>query len=152
MQSNCMMGFFPEIGRAWLTIDSDLFVWTCNNATDLAYFNRLNETILSVTLARHKPGIFRSHVHYLLCLATPVEVILLGVSFSGDDFYRSEMHLIPEPLFTLTSDNTFFVCMASTPSGRIFMGSKDGCLYEFFYQASDGWFTRKCRKINHSSL
>ena len=27
MQCNCMMGLFPEISRAWLTIDSDIFVW-----------------------------------------------------------------------------------------------------------------------------
>ena len=27
MQCNCMMGLFPEIVRAWLTIDSDIFVW-----------------------------------------------------------------------------------------------------------------------------
>ena len=27
MQCNCMMGLFPEISRAWLSIDSDIFVW-----------------------------------------------------------------------------------------------------------------------------
>ena len=27
MQCNCMMGLFPEISRAWLTIDSDIFDW-----------------------------------------------------------------------------------------------------------------------------
>lgn len=27
MQCNCMMGLFPSIERAWLTIDSDIFVW-----------------------------------------------------------------------------------------------------------------------------
>ena len=28
-------------------------------------------------------GIFQSHIKYLLCLATAVEIVLLGVSFSG---------------------------------------------------------------------
>lgn len=28
MQCNCMMGVFPEISRAWLTIDSDIFMWS----------------------------------------------------------------------------------------------------------------------------
>ena len=37
-----------------------------------------------------------------------------------------------------------------TPEGRIFLGGKDGCLYEVVYQAEDGWFSRKCKKINHS--
>ena len=27
MQCNCMLGLFPEINRAWLTIDSDVYVW-----------------------------------------------------------------------------------------------------------------------------
>lgn len=27
MQCNCMMGVFPDISRAWLTIDSDIFMW-----------------------------------------------------------------------------------------------------------------------------
>lgn len=27
MQCNCMMGVFPEISRAWLTIDNDIFMW-----------------------------------------------------------------------------------------------------------------------------
>jgi nuclear pore complex protein Nup155 len=48
-------------------------------------------------------------------------------------------------------------------SGRIFMGGQDGCLYELLYQgnpielfsnkqlAEDGWFVKKCRKVNHTS-
>lgn len=31
MQCNCMMGLFPGINRAWLTIDSDVFVWNYEN-------------------------------------------------------------------------------------------------------------------------
>ena len=27
MQCNCMMGLFTEVERAWLTIDSDIYVW-----------------------------------------------------------------------------------------------------------------------------
>lgn len=26
IKCHCMMGLFPEIGRAWLTIDSDIYV------------------------------------------------------------------------------------------------------------------------------
>ena len=31
MQSYCMMGIFPTIQRAWLSIDSDIYVWTYEN-------------------------------------------------------------------------------------------------------------------------
>ena len=82
MQCNCQMGLFPEISRAWLTIDSDIFVWNYEDGGDLAYFDGLSETILCAGLIKPKPNIFRSHIRYLMCLATPVEIVLLAVSFS----------------------------------------------------------------------
>ena len=60
------------------------------------------------------------------------------------------MHLQPEPLFHVPSDNVSMVCVEGTPDGRLFLAGKDGCLYEITYQAEDGWFSKKCRKINHS--
>lgn len=62
----------------------------------------------------------------------------------------AEMHLQPEPLFSLPTDNVGILDVQGTPEGRIFLGGKDGCLYEVVYQAEDGWFSRKCKKINHS--
>ncbi|XP_015777308.1 PREDICTED: nuclear pore complex protein Nup155-like [Acropora digitifera] len=61
------------------------------------------------------------------------------------------MHLRPDPLFSIPSDNIYLTCMTGTHSGRIFLGGKDGCVYEVIYQAADSWFQRKCRKVNHSS-
>ncbi|XP_033636336.1 nuclear pore complex protein Nup155-like [Asterias rubens] len=158
MQCNCMMGVFPEISRAWLSVDSDIFVWNYEDGGDLAYFDGLSETILCAGLVRPKPNIFQSHIRFLLCLVTPVEIVLLGVSFgqahddvTGNDYSRCEMHLLPDPLFSIPSDSTYMLSIKSTPNGRIFLAGKDGCLYEIVYQAQDGWFSRKCRKVNHSS-
>lgn len=62
------------------------------------------------------------------------------------------MHLIPEPLFTLPTDATYMMSIAgSNRTGRIFLGGKDGCLYEFSYKADNGWFGKKAQKINHSN-
>lgn len=33
IKCHCMMGLFPEIGRAWLTIDSDIYVSSLNVLT-----------------------------------------------------------------------------------------------------------------------
>ncbi|WAR23622.1 NU155-like protein, partial [Mya arenaria] len=52
MQCNCMMGLFPDIDRAWLSIDSDIFVWKFEDGGDLAYFDGINETILSAALVK----------------------------------------------------------------------------------------------------
>jgi len=32
----------------------------------------------------------------------------------------------------------------------VLMGGKDGNVYEIAYQAQDGWFSKRCRKMNHS--
>ncbi|GFN98864.1 nuclear pore complex protein nup155-like [Plakobranchus ocellatus] len=157
LQCNCMMGLFSEIERAWLTIDSDIFVWKFEDGSDLAYFDGLNETILSAALLRPKPGIFQPHIQYLMCLATPVDIVLLGVSFykSADggsgDHRGGEMHLLPDPLFSIPTDGVYITSIAGADNGRVFMAGKDGCLYELVYQAEDGWFSRKCRKVNHST-
>ncbi|XP_074640475.1 nuclear pore complex protein Nup155-like [Tubulanus polymorphus] len=159
MQYHCMMGLFPEISRAWLSIDSDIFVWNYEDGSDLAYFDGLSDTILCAGLIIPKPGIFQPHIQYLLCLATPVDIVLLGVSFvqpfdgtlHEDNRCFGEMHLLPDPLFSIPTDGTHMISVNGSENGRIFMAGKDGCLYELIYQAEDGWFSRKCRKVNHST-
>lgn len=75
------MGVFPEIGRVWLTIDSNIYVWAFEHGTDVAYFDGLNETIVSVGLVKPKPGVFQNIVKYLLVLTTTVEIVVLGKFF-----------------------------------------------------------------------
>ncbi|XP_010893987.2 nuclear pore complex protein Nup155 isoform X1 [Esox lucius] len=155
MQCNCMMGVFPEICRAWLTIDNDIFMWNYEDGGDVAYFDGLSETILSVGLVKPKAGIFQPHIHFLLVLATPVDVVILGLSFPKaqaglNDSMSGGMQLLPDPLYSIPTDNTYLLAITSTDQGRIFLAGKDGCLYEVAYQAEAGWFSQRCRKINHS--
>lgn len=88
-----------------------------------------------------------------MCLTTAVNIHLLGVTFSGDDAtdVKGDLLLVPEPIFSVTTDNIVMNCIGSTQDGRIFLGGKDGNIYEIVYQAEEGWFSRKCRKINHST-
>ena len=46
----------------------------------------------------------------------------------------AEMHLQPDPLFSIPSDNVYMSCITGTFQGRIFTGGRDGCLYEIAYQ------------------
>ncbi|XP_061590072.1 nuclear pore complex protein Nup155 isoform X2 [Cololabis saira] len=155
MQFNCMMGVFPEICRAWLTIDNDIFMWNYEDGGDVAYFDGLIETILAVGLVKPKEGILQPHIRYLLVLATSVDVVILGLSFPKsqaglNDSMSGGMQLLPDPLFSIPTDNTYIQSITSTDLGRIFMAGKDGCLYEVAYQAEAGWLSQRCRKINHS--
>lgn len=45
-----------------------------------------------------------------------------------------EMHLLPEPLFVYPSDNVHMCVFNGTEDGRIFLGGKDGAVYEFAYR------------------
>ncbi|KAM3963496.1 nuclear pore complex protein Nup154 [Aphomia sociella] len=155
MQCHCLMGVFPEISRVWLAIDSNIYVWAFEHGSDVAYFDGLGETIVSVGLVKPKPGVFQNFVKYLLVLTTTVEIVVLGVTFSSTKNDASaefqEIHLVPEPVFVLPTDGVSMMCVKSTAKGRIFMGGKDGCLYEITYQAQLGWFGKHCKKVNHSN-
>lgn len=145
-QMQCRLGLFPEIGRAWLAVDSDLFVWRYETGDDLAYFDGLSEAILAVGLVHPQPGVFQRQIHSLLCLATCTEIVILGATLQGE-----ELLLLPEPVFTLSADGAPATCVVGSASGRIFLGGRDGCLYEIVYSAGSSWFGSRCRKVNHSS-
>ncbi|XP_065281198.2 nuclear pore complex protein Nup155 isoform X2 [Dermacentor albipictus] len=145
-QMQCRLGLFPEIGRAWLAVDSDLFVWRYETGDDLAYFDGLSEAILAVGLVHPQPGVFQRQIHSLLCLATCTEIVILGATLQG-----KELLLLPEPVFTLSADGAPATCVVGSASGRIFLGGRDGCLYEIVYSAGSSWFGSRCRKVNHSS-
>ncbi|XP_011350489.1 nuclear pore complex protein Nup155 isoform X2 [Ooceraea biroi] len=147
MQCHCMMGLFTEISKAWLTIDSDMYLWSYENESDVAYFDGLNETIISVGLVKPKMGIFQNYVKYLLILTTTVEITILGVMIPDD---TKEVQLVPEPIFTVTTDGVGITTIANTSSGRIFLGGRNGSLFEIYYQAESSWFGKRCKKINHS--
>lgn len=45
-----------------------------------------------------------------------------------------EMHLLPEPVFAVSTDGVTINTIGSTDSGRLFLGGRDGCLYEIMYK------------------
>ncbi|KAG9437559.1 nuclear pore complex protein [Apis mellifera carnica] len=150
VQCHSMMGLFTEISKAWLTIDSDIYVWSYENESDVAYFDGLNETIISVGLVKPKPNVFQSYVKYLLILTTTVEITILGVTLIENEGSSPEMQLVPEPIFTVATDGIGITTIANTNTGRIFLGGRNGSLYEIYYQAESSWFGKRCKKINHS--
>ncbi|CAG2123352.1 unnamed protein product, partial [Medioppia subpectinata] len=133
------MGIMPEIGRAWVAIDCYIYLWNYDNGSDVAYYDGLSETILSVGLVKPREGVFKPHIKYLLILTTAVEILLLGITFSTcEDGSEGELLLVPDPIFRVTTDNIVMNVIMGSVDGRIFLGGKDGCLYEVIYQAEDG--------------
>ncbi|KAL0269136.1 UNVERIFIED_CONTAM: hypothetical protein PYX00_006963 [Menopon gallinae] len=151
-----MMGLFPEIHRAWLTIDSDIYIWTYEHGTDLAYFDGLGEIIVSVGLVKPKPDVFYQYIKYLLVLTTTVEIVVLGVKFAatkpdGPLGALEEMHLLSEPIFVVPTDGIGIMTVTSSLNGRLFLGGRDGSLFEIEYKAERNWLGKRFCKKNHSS-
>lgn len=53
----CHMGVFPQCRKAWLTVDSDFFIWNFDDGEDLAFYDGCQDIIIAVCLFRPKPGI-----------------------------------------------------------------------------------------------
>lgn len=104
-----------------------------------------------------KPGVFIADVKHLLILTTAVEIVVLGVTFgtatalsSPGRVLADEMQLLNKPIFVINTDNVSINAIQGTKDGRIFLGGRDGNLYEINYQAESSWFGKRCRKTNHS--
>uniref|UniRef100_A0A1I8FKE9 Nucleoporin_N domain-containing protein n=1 Tax=Macrostomum lignano TaxID=282301 RepID=A0A1I8FKE9_9PLAT len=78
-----LMGVFPEASRAWLTVDNEFFLWNYEDGSDLAYYDGLQDAIVAVGFVQPRRDVFADEVHHLLCLATPLELAVLGRAPAG---------------------------------------------------------------------
>lgn len=145
--------------RAWTTKDSKIFIWDYDRFHPHQWqaYDGLGETIVSVSLAVPKPGVFVPDVNYILVIATTTEVSLLAVKYNSND---CSTRFIPTT-FVVSSDGVLISTVVGTQSGRIFMAGRDGGLYELCYDNEDrSWASfigltgpsHKCRKINRDPL
>lgn len=61
-----------------------------------------------------------------------------------------EMQLMNKPIFILNTDGVAITTIIDTDDNRLFLGGRDGCLYEICYQAESNWLGKRSKKINHS--
>ncbi|KAF5777212.1 hypothetical protein HanXRQr2_Chr12g0533011 [Helianthus annuus] len=149
-EGTALCGIFPEIRRAWAFVDNSLFLWRIDKWDgQCPEYSGDEQAICAVGLVKTKPGIFLEAIQYLLVLATPVELLLVGVCCSGSgdgsDPY-SEVSLQPLPEYTIPSDGVTMTCIACTNTGRIFLAGRDGHIYEMRYTTGSGWY-KKSRKV-----
>lgn len=145
----------------------------------MVLYDGLDQVILSVGLVRPREGVFVDEVKWLLVLTTPVEIVLLAVTFedveSSDllepsvsngigysdttsasytrrptSSTQGDLKLNPTK-FSVPTDNVNLLKVVGSSKGRVFMTGRDGSLNELLYQPEDGWFSRKCRKLNHTA-
>ncbi|XP_039127898.1 LOW QUALITY PROTEIN: nuclear pore complex protein NUP155 [Dioscorea cayenensis subsp. rotundata] len=149
-EGTALCGIFPEIRRAWASVDNALFLWRFDKWDgQCPEYNGEEQAICAVGLVRSKPGIFVEAIQYLIVLATPVELVLVGVCCTargdGTDPY-DELSLQPLPEYTIPSDGVTMTSIACTDRGQIFLAGRDGHIYEMQYTTGSGWHKR-CRKV-----
>uniref|UniRef100_A0A1J3I5M6 Nuclear pore complex protein NUP155 n=1 Tax=Noccaea caerulescens TaxID=107243 RepID=A0A1J3I5M6_NOCCA len=149
-EGTALCGIFPEIRRAWASVDNSLFLWRFDKRDgQCPEYSGEEQAICAVGLAKCRPGILVEAIQYLLVLATPVELVLVGVCCTegpdGRDPY-AEISVQPLPDYTISSDGVTMTCVTCTNKGRIFMAGRDGHIYELLYTTGSGYHKR-CRKV-----
>ncbi|KAJ1405484.1 hypothetical protein SESBI_25838 [Sesbania bispinosa] len=97
-EGTAFCGIFPEIRRAWASVDNSLFLW-CFDKWDgqCPEYSGEEQAICAVGLAKSKPGVFVEAIQYLLILATPVEDAAIGVVSYIASTYCSSRHVLSRP-------------------------------------------------------
>ncbi|GFS40515.1 nucleoporin 155 [Actinidia rufa] len=145
-EGTALCGIFPEICRAWATVDNSLFLWRFDKWDgQCPEYSGEEQAICAVGLAKTKPGIFVEAIQYLLVLATPVEEYAALEGGDGTDPY-ADVSLQPLPEYTVPSDGVTMTCITCTDRGHIFLAGRDGHIYELHYTTGSGWHKR-CRKV-----
>ncbi|KAG6548318.1 hypothetical protein Mapa_010184 [Marchantia paleacea] len=153
-QGTALCGIFPAIRRAWATVDDTLFLWRFDKWDgQCPEYCGEEQVICAVGLAKTIPGVFVEAIQYLVVIANPTELVLLGVCCSasndgGDQFAEVSLQLLPE--YTISTDGITMTCITTTEQGRIFLGGRDGHLYELLYTTGTRWQSR-CRKVCHTA-
>ncbi|RCI05673.1 hypothetical protein CU098_001235, partial [Rhizopus stolonifer] len=149
IQCRTFSGIFPEISRAWLTIDNTLYLWDYNNPmAEIFEYADQDQIILSAALIKSRPGLFNETVKYLIVVATPLQVIFIAVikpnhlpsvSHSTPDHRRVEYMATR----TVVSTDDVKICsITGTDDGRIFVVSHDGRLHEIILTSDSAYWLR----------
>ncbi|KAL9939165.1 hypothetical protein V8E36_001978 [Tilletia maclaganii] len=152
-------GLFPEIERAWISIDNNLFLWDyLDGGNDaIEYHRHADYVIQMVGLVRARKDVLVDNIKHVLVISTTASVTLLGIALetpkggsgsSGTGSGRKELKIYGLDMVVPTQGITM-VDFSSTDSGRLFCrGREDDCIYEISYQAQESWFKQKCTLTN----
>ena len=152
-QMSTKMGIFPELNHIWITIDNAFYFWDYRNPhATISGYEALTNNITAVKLIKPRPNVFKSHVRYMLIIATTVEIILLGVAPAEGLQGSTKFDLTETGMSMSIRGIPVSHIVSSNKSGRIFFGGESNNeVYELGYQAQVGWFKSNVSKINHTT-
>jgi nuclear pore complex protein Nup155 len=141
------MGLLREANLAWMSSDDKLFLWStragANGSSFCSFVTPSGQSIVSVGIAPPKKGVFKSNVQWCLIVTTLDEILLCALArttetdasgaASFDHGPDRALQLVPTS-FTMPTDMVRMLSVVGTPTGRIFLGGEDGCVYEVTYE------------------
>ena len=123
-------GLLPEIHHSWFTVDNKLFLWDYTKKSRVVEYDHFDQEIVSVGVMKPKQGVFRDFVHFVLVVATSVEISLFGIVFENNDHENGHLTLHPSPL-KISTDNDCVRKIVGTSDGRVYFAGSQGVLNEF---------------------
>ena len=131
------LGVLPAIGdRAYLIVDSDLYLWRVKSGDDISYFDTMSESIICLNVVKPKPGVFKSHIQHILVVATATDIILLGVTIEKE----TGCLRLSKPLYKISTDTIHMSEICSNKDGSdIYLAGRDGSVYELIYGINKSW-------------
>lgn len=125
-------------------------------------FDELTDVIVGVGLVKPRAGVFVDSISHILVLTTPTRITLVGLGYAAPSPGAKKEVTFYLTGLSVSTDGISFTTIRGTRNGRIFLASSpdpltpggiggDGCLYELVYQASEGWFVKKCTLHNLTS-
>eukprot|EP00889_Picochlorum_renovo_P004014 jgi/Picre1/31044/NNA_006401.t1 len=149
-QTVAFCGVFPEIKRAWASVDNTLFLWRYDRWQDVPIEYHIgDQPIVAAGIVVPKANVFQAAVQHVLVLCTTTEICFIGVCHEGNDFDEVTLQRLRSTVISVT-DNVSMISVASTQDGRVFLGGSDGNVYEIIYAAKDTWRTKRCVKVCHT--
>lgn len=83
------IGLFPEIDRSWIIVDNKLILWnfkapqsSFNQSNQFLTIDQIRHSILSVKLAKPKPGIFIKDINHILIVSTPMDIHIYVIKYN----------------------------------------------------------------------
>ncbi|EGC38897.1 hypothetical protein DICPUDRAFT_148347 [Dictyostelium purpureum] len=142
-------GLFPEINRAWISIDQTLYLWDyrANETTS----HNLSQVIINCALVTPKKNTFKDNVKKVMVVCTHVEIFLFALCYSSENKFEllSGKYKIINRL-SIPTDNVCISDIIGTKEGRVFLSGQDGHIYEIEYSKDSlYWFSNeRIKKTN----
>ncbi|RNF09602.1 putative nuclear pore complex protein (NUP155) [Trypanosoma rangeli] len=152
-KANSIVGLFPELSRAWITVDNKLLVWNYGTGRDFLVYDEIPELIVAVgNPVTPATAVFQPHITLVFPVATPKTIHLLGLCVVGDEPAKSAELCVVNLGFSALAPTLVIKFVGLNDVGRIFTAGADGCLYELMYTKESTQLFPRVRLINYSIM